>query len=470
MYLGLRKRRDGMDRKLWSVFLGVGIAMSGCFPGVVQANGRAVVAEAFTPEMEWFKDAKFGVFIHWGIYGVDGNGASWPIFRGTVSFEDYMKQADSFTAANYDPEAWAELFKEAGARYAVLTTKHHDGMALWDTQASDLSVVKKTPAGRDLVKPFAEALRKNGLKVGFYFSWLDWSNPDYGSLGRMRSTDKGKREPTSMEQWSRFRAFNDRQLKELCGMKPDLLWFDGDWGIDEKYWGMEEMRKKLKAWLPGVVLNARMGGFGDYDTPEQGVPFAQLDSPWELCMTMGPGWGYNASLEDNPQRQIPGKYLIQLLGETVAMGGNLLLNVSPRPDGTLPDWQVGRLEEIGAWLKLNGEAVYGSRAGIHKNHYAGCSTLSKDRKTLYLFVFSKPVNGLMLKGLYNEPRKISVLGSPEIKISTRNVGGASWNKVPPTRFLNVPDELEIGLGRVLKVELSEPIDLYTGKSGKISQN
>ena len=437
----------------------------------MQARERTTVAEEFTPEMEWFKDAKFGVFIHWGIYSVNGDGASWPIFNNKISLEDYMKQSGSFTAENYDPNQWAALFKEAGARYAVLTTKHHDGMALWDTKAKgDLDVVSKTPAGRDLVQPFADALREQGLKVGLYFSWLDWANEDYGALGRMRKTDAGKREPTSLEQWNRFRAFNNTQLQELCGYGPDLLWFDGDWGIDEGFWDMKGMRTKLKAWAPNVVLNARMGEYGDYDTPEQGIPFAQLDGPWELCMTMCPGWGYSARTQAHTNNYIDTPYLIQLLSETVAMGGNLLLNVSPKPDGSIPEWQVESLKKIGAWLKLNGEAVYGSRAGIHKNHYAGCSTLSKDGKTLYLFVPSKPINGLMLKGLQNTPRSITVLGSPEIKVTMKNAGGAPWNKVPPTRFLKIPDELAIGLGRVLKLELDEPIDLYTGKSGKISQN
>ncbi len=180
-------------------------------------------------------------------------------------------------------------------------------------------------------------------------------------------------------------------------------------------------------------------------------------------------FGYT-DVEDEPEQQIDTPYLVQLLSETVAMGGNLLLNVSPKPDGTIPQWQVDNLKKSGGWLDLNGEAVYGSRAGIHKNHYAGCSTLSKDRKTLYLFVSGKPINGLMLKGLQNTPKKITVLGSPDIKVTMKNAGGAPWNKVPPTRFLNVPDNLDVGLGRVIKVELDEEIDLYTGKSGKISQN
>ena len=268
------------------------------------ARKRATVEDAFTPEMEWFKDAKFGIFIHWGIYGVNGDGASWPIHNDKISFEDYMKQADSFTAANYDPEAWAELFKEAGARYAVLTTKHHDGMALWDTKAGDLDVVGKTPAGRDLVKPFADAMHENGLKVGLYFSWLDWANEDYGALGKMRKTDAGKKEPTSLEQWNRFRAFNDTQLQELSAYSPDLFWFDGDWGISEEYWDMGAMREKLKTWAPNVILNARMGEFGDYDTPEQGIPFERLDGPWELCMTMCPGWGYSERMQASPNNRI----------------------------------------------------------------------------------------------------------------------------------------------------------------------
>lgn len=437
---------------------------------VGSAAQRNTINKAFTPGMEWFKDAKFGIFIHWGIYSVNGDGASWPIFNEKISLEEYMKQADSFNAANYDPAAWATLFKDAGARYAVITTKHHDGMALWDTTAGELDVVGKTPAGRDLIDPFADALRDQGLKVGLYFSWLDWANEDYGTLGKMLKSDAKKNVPDSDEAWTRFRDFNDTQLKELCGYDPDLLWFDGDWDVSEEYWDMKGMRQKLKSWRPEVILNARMGEYGDYDTPEQGIPFKELDGPWELCMTMCPGWGYSERIQSQPHQYIDTPYLVQLLSETVAMGGNLLLNVSPKPDGSLPQWQVDSLKQIGGWLKLNGEAVYGSRAGIHKNHYAGCSTLSKDRKTLYLFVPHKPVNGLMLKGLQNTPAKISILGAPEAKVKLKSAGGAAWNNVPPTRFLSWPDEVEIGLGRVVKIELDEQIDLYTGQSGKISQN
>jgi len=421
----------------------------------------------------WFKDAKFGIFIHWGIFSAGPGGASWPIFNERVSYDEYMAQAKGFSAENYDPAGWAKLFRESGARYAVLTTKHHDGMALWPTEANDLDVVKKTPAGRDLVGPFARAMRKEGLKVGLYYSWLDWSNPDYAALGKWRASDKEKktRDAETMKRWKRFVEFDERQLRELCeNYKPDLLWFDGDWGVSPEDWGMKAFREKLKAWDPGVVLNARMGGCGDYDTPEQGIPFDNLGKPWELCMTMGPGWGYDAGLEGKPSAQIPANYLIRLLAECTSFGGNLLLNVSPRPDGTLPEWQVERLRAIGAWLKLNAEAVYGTLPGIHRNHYAGASSLSKDRKTLYLFLFSEPVNGVMLKGLKNKPKSVSVLGASEARVRVRDVGGADWNGVPPTRFFEWPADVEIGTGRVLRIELAEPIDLYRGKSAAISQN
>ena len=447
-------------------------------------SGALTLYAAEAPEKgqvpEWFKDARFGIFIHWGIFAVDGNGASWPIFNKQVSYEAYMAQGKKFTASHYDPLAWAKLFKQAGARYAVLTTKHHDGVALWDTRQKSgdkiLSVVEQTPARRDLVEPFVQAMRQDGLKVGLYFSHLDWSNPDYRAFAAknpdkfnpVRDSADGKDHP---EMWARFLRFHRAQLKELCTRyKPDLLWFDGDWERSADQWDMAGLRRQLKSWDPGVLLNSRMGGYGDYETPEQGVPFSNLGTPWELCMTMGPGWGYRAALEKDTAAQIPSCDLIQILADCAAMGGNLLLNVSPRPDGTIPEWQQQQLMDIGDWLKQNGEAVYGTLAGIHRNHYAGSTTLSKNRKTLYLFVFSKPVNGLMIKGLKNNPARISVLGEPGLHLKERRVGGAPWNHVPPTRFIEVPDTLQIGHGRVVKIELDKPIELYQGKSGAISQN
>ena len=174
---------------------------------------------------EWFGDAKLGIFIHWGIYGVNGIDESWSFFNGYISHEDYMKQLDGFTADKYDPVEWAILIKESGAKYAVITSKHHDGVALWDSKFSDLNVVKKTPAGRDLLKPFVKSLRKEKLKVGMYYSLLDWSHPDYPNFTKIE-----KRYEEDSVRWEKFMKFNISQINEVMdNNKPDLVWFDGDW-------------------------------------------------------------------------------------------------------------------------------------------------------------------------------------------------------------------------------------------------
>jgi alpha-L-fucosidase len=191
--------------------------------------------------MEWFNDAKLGIFIHWGIYSVYGIDESWSFYNNMISYEDYMEQRKGFTAKNYDPDAWASLFKESGARYAVLTTKHHDGMALWPTKLNDLNVVKSTPAGRDLVTPFVESIRKQGLKAGLYFSILDWSHPDYPEF--TRTSKKFENDP---KRFASFVDFYSGQLNELNDLfKPDLFWFDGDWSYDEIAFQTDRVKAKI---------------------------------------------------------------------------------------------------------------------------------------------------------------------------------------------------------------------------------
>ena len=434
-------------------------------PLALSADEHAA-AEPVDERMQWFVDAKFGVFIHWGIYAVLEKGESWPLFNLKVDREDYFNQVHDFTAENYDPQEWATLFKDAGAKYVVLTTKHHDGVALWDTQANDLSVVKKTPTGRDLILPYAEALREQDLKVGFYYSWLDWANEDYLTQGwrdkKQRDEHGRTPRPELMDPaaWERFQTFYNQQLDELLVMEPDLMWFDGQWEVKEEFWGFGEINEKIRTRLPEIILNGRITGFADYDTPEQVVPIRKLDGPWELCMTMNPGgWGFRSDLTEAQKHS--SSHLIRLLAECSHLGGNLLLNVAPKPDGTIPDWQQERLRDIGAWLDLNGEAVYGSVAGINREHYAQGSTLSKDGKTLYLFVFSRPENDIMLKGLLSKPSRISILGAEDAEFETRRIGGRPHKKLAPTRFISFPENVEIGHGRVVKLEFKEPIVLTT---------
>lgn len=239
--------------------------------------------------MQWFANAKLGIFIHWGIYSVNGIDESWSFYNGYISYDNYMNQINGFNAKNYNPVEWVKLIKESGAKYAVLTTKHHDGVALWDTKCSDLNVVKQSPAKRDLVEPFVKELRKSNLKVGLYYSLLDWSHPDYPNKTKVE-----KRYETDSLKWNRFVDFNFCQLKELSGrFNPDLYWFDGDWEQSAENWKAKELSEMLKTMNQDVILNSRIQGYGDYATPEQGIPVTRPENQfWELCMTMNDSWGF----------------------------------------------------------------------------------------------------------------------------------------------------------------------------------
>lgn len=402
--------------------------------------------------MQWFADAKLGIFIHWGIYGVNGIDESWSFYNGYLSYDDYMKQLKGFTAAKYDPDAWAKLFNESGAKYAVLTSKHHDGVALWDTRQSDLNVVKKTPAGRDLIKPYCEALRKNGLKVGLYFSHLDWSHPDYPYF-----TKTEKRYTVDSVRWRRFLKFRWNQVEELASQfHPDLLWFDGDWDFSAQQWEAKELRGAISRWLPGVIVNSRINGYGDYDTPEQGVPITKPRSSWwELCMTMNDSWGY----QGNDKNYKTPNQIIRLFVDCLSMGGNLLLDIGPKPDGTIPVEQVNILHELGRWTKKHQEAIYGTIGGIPKDFVAAPTTLSKDSTTLYLFLDCQPKGPVVIKGLKNKVHRVWVLGNGT-KLETQILMKQYWNSTPGLLYIDVPPSVLDEQVTVLALLLDGPISLY----------
>ena len=203
------------------------VILFGLLLGTAFAPARAETPEQKAERMEWFSRAKLGIFIHWGIYSTGKTSESWAFHNGYVSLDDYMKQREEFTAAEYDPALWADLIAQSGARYTVITTKHHDGFALWDTKAGDVSAVKSSPAGRDVIAPFAEEVRKRGVRLGFYFSLIDWPREDYTDIYRAGPVRyKIADEP---ERWQHFVDFNFAQLRELNETwKPDLYWFDGD--------------------------------------------------------------------------------------------------------------------------------------------------------------------------------------------------------------------------------------------------
>ena len=412
-------------------------------------------AEQKEKRMQWFADAKLGIFIHWGIYAVNGIDESWSFYNGYISYADYMKQLKGFTASKYDAGKWAELIKESGAKYAVLTTKHHDGVALWNTAQNDLNVVKQTPAGRDLVKPFADAIRKQNLKLGLYFSHLDWSHNDYPHF-----TGKEKRYQKDSVRWNNFLNFQRGQLKELSlNYKPDLFWFDGDWDYSAEMWKAKETREMLNEWIPGLIVNSRINGYGDYDTPEQGVPVVQPKGKWwELCMTMNDSWGY----QGNDKNYKTPNQVIRIFADCIGMGGNLLLDIGPKADGAIPDEQVSILKELGRWTKKHQEAIYGTVAGIAKDHFYGPTTLSKDRTKLYLFLDSEPRGPIVLKGIKNKINRVWVVGNGT-KLDTKVMMKAYWSSTPGLLYIDVPKEVQDPQVTVICVLLDGPIQLYTGE-------
>ncbi|NER14173.1 alpha-L-fucosidase [Leptobacterium flavescens] len=401
--------------------------------------------------MKWFKEAKLGIFIHWGIYSVNGIDESWSFFNGYISYEDYMKQLSGFTARKYDPEYWAGLIKESGARYAVLTTKHHDGFALWDSKWSELDV-RKTKARKDLVKPFAEALRQQGLKVGLYFSLLDWSHPDYPNFLRNE-----KRYETDPVKWQRFVKFNFDQLKELSvNYRPDLYWFDGDWEQSAEQWKAKELSDSLRQWNPNVILNSRIRGYGDYATPEQGLPVSRpKDKYWELCMTTNDSWGY----QHNDHNYKSANQIIRIFVDCIGLGGNLLLGIGPKADGTIPEEQEKILKSLGKWTKKHEEAIYNTRAGVPAGHFYGPTTLSADRKILYLFLDHRPNGPIVIKGLKNKINRIRVVGNGT-KLSHKIVGKQYWSDVPGLLYIDVPENSLDKDVSVIALQLDGEISLY----------
>ena len=425
---------------------------------------------------EWFKKAKLGIFIHYGIYAVGDVSESWSFHNGNISYEDYMKQCEGFTASNYDPKAWAELFKKAGAQYVVMTSKHHDGVALFDTKYSDLNVVKKTPAGKDLVKGYTDAVREAGMKVGIYFSLIDWSDPRYRSvypegedpkdhLKDVFATPAGG--PEDPEKWEEFLKFNNDQMHELMTNygKIDLLWFDGDWERSAKQWKAKEFKAYLESMNPEVIVNSRLQGYGDYETPEQGIPLRGPEGVWEFCTTINTSWGYRPS--DNDYKT--SKQIIRMFCDCLTLGGKMLLDVGPKEDGTLDERQVKILEDLGTFIHDNEEAIYETEKGISYDHFLGGSTLSADKKVLYLFVYDKPSENLCVKGIKTPVKKVSVLHTGE-ELSFSYTGSLPWSGIPGTLWIRADQMKEHPLVTVLKVELDGEITFNAGHGEVVTNN
>ncbi len=312
-----------------------------------------------TPQATWFNQARFGMFIHWGLYSIPAVG-EWTMLNQHYAPEDYRRLADQFRPNNVKLSEWARIARDGGAEYAVFTTRHHDGFSLYDSKVSDFTSVK-TAAGRDFVAEFVEACRAAGLRVGLYYSLVDWRFPTHS---------RSEMVPQAMEQ---ARTYVREQVRELCTNygQVDLLWFDGPFAVDEQgvIWGrpwpdwdgaaLLEMIRRLQ---PGIAINDRAGVPGDFGTPEQEIRKPADGRPWEACMTMNDNWGFHR----NDHNFKPTWQLVNNLVLCATGGGSYLLNIGPRADGSVPEPSVQRMRELGEWLSIYGEAVYGTQ-GCHLN-------------------------------------------------------------------------------------------------------
>ena len=325
--------------------------------------------------IQWFKSALFGMFIHWGAYSVGGRG-EWILNREHIPYDEYTeKYVDNFKAEKYNPSEWARLAKKAGMKYVVLTARHHDGFALWDTATTSFNSVNYGPR-RDLVRPFVEAVRKEGLKVGLYFSGADWSHPDYPDP-YCRDWPEGWKDEESRR---RFEEYYKKQLIELMSNygKIDILWYDG---CIPEFSNGEEVNRLVKELQPGILINARNGKPYDFVNCERAIQPPRSDMPWEACQTLNNSWGYYPG--DTNYKSA--RDVVEMLAQVAMGGGNLLLNVGPAPDGTIPEKQAQILLEVGRWLERNGWSLYNSARSPFSWTMFGYLTTKENKVFVHIF-------------------------------------------------------------------------------------
>ncbi len=331
--------------------------------------------------MKWWHEAKFGMFIHWGLYSVLGR-HEWVMENEAIPLDEYEKLADVFQPKKNAARRWAKLAKRAGMKYMVMTTKHHDGFCLFNSELTDYCAPKRA-CGRDLVAEYVEAARAEGLRVGFYYSLMDWHHPD----GARCAEDENARK--------RFVEYIHGQIRELCTNygKIDILWYDVAWPLDAEGWESEKMNRMVRELQPDIIVNNRNKLPGDFSTPEQKIVPEREGRAWEVCMTMNDSWGYHRADDawKSPKR------IIRNLITCARDGGNYLLNIGPRADGSVPPPSVRILNAVGEWMDKYGHTIYGAEVcGAKRSVFAG---FTRKGKTLYVHVHFWPGETVTIGGL-----------------------------------------------------------------------
>jgi alpha-L-fucosidase len=395
------------------------------------AAQRAFVETAAQKDarMAWWRDARFGMFIHWGLYAVpagvwkgervEGLG-EWIMARARIPGAEYAQLARQFNPTGFDADAWVRTAKDAGMKYIIITSKHHDGFALFDSKVSDYDIVNATPYQKDAIRALSSAAHRAGLKFGVYYSIMDWHHPDAQAPAFPDYNSRTAKNP-NVDRY--VETYMKPQLRELVTQYPeiDVLWFDGEWIAD---WS-DERGKALYAWLremrPGLIINNRVGHSrqgmagmsansdapGDFGTPEQRVPPEGLPGvDWETCMTLNDTWGFQ-SFDDGWKDT---RTLVRTLVDVASKGGNFLLNVGPTAQGIIPPQSVSRLREMGDWLRSNGESVYGTTASPYGLPAWGRYTAKASTGRVYAHVFDWPKDRrLVLTGVKERPAAVYLL-------------------------------------------------------------
>ena len=375
---------------------------------------------AYEARVQWFREARFGMFIHWGLYSIPARG-EWVRSDEQMPESEYMPYFDEFDPRDYNPRAWAKAAKEAGMQYVVLTAKHHDGFCLFDSQYTDFKSTN-TKLGRDIVRDFVEALRAEGLRVGLYFTLIDWHHPDYPHYGDRYHPMRNHPECSNENRdFNRYLEYMFNQAREICSNygKLDLLWFDFSYDhMRGETWKATEFMEMVRSLQPNVIIDNRLEvsgeGFGslhdcrptpyhgDFVTPEKFIPPQGIldveGNPmlWEVCATMNNNWGFNGT---DPFYK-PASMLIKKLVECVSKGGNMILNVGPDAQGNIPPQSQAILRDIGRWMHDNAESIYGcGRSELPRPEFG---RITQKDKTLYFHMYENTMGPAPLLGLRAE--------------------------------------------------------------------
>lgn len=426
------------------------------------AAGSSAIGQAYTNETEaqrdarmgWWRDARFGMFIHWGVYSVPAGEykgqridriGEWIMHELRIPEKEYREFAKGFNPVKYDPDAWAQLAKDAGMKYIVITSKHHDGFALFPSDATEWDIADASPYGKDLIGPLAKAAHDKGLKFGLYYSQAqDWNHPG-GAKAKPKDDGRNAGKPA---EWDAAQAgsFDDYltqiaipQTKEILDhYNPDVLWWDTPVEMNK---ARAERFLPILAAHPNLIVNNRLvrpEPKGDFDTPEQRIPGTGIKGDWETCMTMNKTWGYKSF--DHDWKSV--KTLLTNLIDIASKGGNYLLNIGPKPDGTIPQESIDRLHAIGKWMKVNGDAIYGTTASpVPRPEWGRITKKVKDgNTTLYLHVFDWPTDRRLPVGVGNEVVECSLLADSSRKFDVdRSDDGLTVNLTgsPPDEIASV---------------------------------